>query len=86
MYYELQQKWESWKRLGVKASEMESAALFVVAAALGCRCGSCFHVVWNQEREAAGLDQKMSEDTSTSVRVAVEALKLQIEADRAAKK
>ena len=86
VYYELQQKWESWKRLGVKASEMESAALFVVAAALGCRCGSCFHVVWNQEREAAGLDQKMSEDTSTSVRVAVEALKLQIEADRAAKK
>ena len=86
VYYELQQKWESWKRLGVKASEMESAALFVVAAALGCRCGSCFHVVWNQEREAAGLDQKMSEDTSASVRVAVEALKLQIEADRAAKK
>ena len=86
VYYELQQKWESWKRLGVKASEMESAALFVVASALGCRCGSCFHVVWNQEREAAGLDQKMSEDTSTSVRVAVEALKLQIEADRAAEK
>ena len=86
VYYELQQKWESWKRLGVKASEMESAALFVVAAALGCRCGSCFHVVWNQEREAAGLDQRMSEDTSASVRVAVEALKLQIEADRAAKK
>lgn len=83
---ELLYKWEAWKRLGVKASEMESAALFVVAAALGVRCGSCFHVVWNQEREAAGLDQKMSEDTSTSVRVAVEALKLQIEADRAAKK
>ena len=80
--YELLQKWESWKRLGVKASEMESAALFVVAAALGCRCGSCFHVIWNQEREAAGLDQKMSEDTSASVRVAVEALKLQIEVDR----
>lgn len=82
--YELQQKWESWKRLGVKASEMESAALFVVAAALGCRCGSCFHVVWNQEREAAGLDQKMSEDTSSSVKVSVEALKLLIEADRKA--
>ena len=83
VYYELQQKWESWKRLGVKASEMESAALFVVAAALGCR-GSCFHVVWNQEREAAGLDQKMSEDTSSSVKVSVEALKLLIEADRKA--
>ena len=84
--YELQQKWESWKRLGVKASEMESAALFVVAAALGCRCGSCFHVVWNQEREAAGLDQKMSEDTTTSVKVAVEGLKLLIEKDRKAGK
>nr|WP_325193958.1 uridine phosphorylase [uncultured Oscillibacter sp.] len=84
VYYELQQKWESWKRLGVMASEMESAALFVVAAALGCRCGSCFHVVWNQEREAAGLDQKMSEDTSSSVKVSVEALKLLIEADRKA--
>ena len=84
VYYELQQKWESWKRLGVKASEMESAALFVVAGALGCRCGSCFHVVWNQEREAAGLDQKMSEDTTSSVRVSVEALKLLIEEDRKA--
>ena len=84
VYYELQQKWETWKRLGVKASEMESAALFVVAAALGCRCGSCFHVVWNQEREAAGLDQKMSEDTSSSVRVSVEALKILIEEDRKA--
>ena len=89
VYYELQQKWESWKRLGVKAREMEAAAPFVngefvVAAALGCRCGSCFHVVWNQEREAAGLDQKMSEDTSSSVKVSVEALKLLIEADRKA--
>ena len=82
VYYELKAKWESWKRLGVKASEMESAALFVVSAALGCRCGSCFHVIWNQEREAAGLDQKMNEDTANSVKVAVEALKLLIEADR----
>ena len=80
--YELKAKWESWKRLGVKASEMESAALFVVAAALGCRCGSCFHVIWNQEREKAGLDQDMSEDTTSAVQVGVEALKLLIEADR----
>ena len=73
--YELLNKWEAWKRLGVKASEMESAALFVVADALGCRCGSCFHVIWNQEREAAGLDQKMTEDTSSAVRLGVETLK-----------
>ena len=83
VYYELLNKWESWKRLGVLASEMESAALFVVADALGCRCGSCFHVVWNQEREAAGLDQKMTEDTSSSTKTAVEALRLLIEEDKA---
>ncbi len=81
--YELKQKWNAWRRLGVKASEMESAALFVVACALRVRCGSCFHVVWNQEREAAGLDQKMSEDATASVKVTVEALKLAIQRDRA---
>ena len=81
--YELLAKWEAWKRLGVLASEMESAALFVAANALGVRCGSCFHVVWNQEREAAGLDQEMSEDTTAAVEVGVEALKLLIQADRA---
>ena len=80
--YELLEKWEAWKRLHVKASEMESAALFVVANALQCRCGSCFHVVWNQEREKAGLDQDMSEDTSASVKVAVEGLKKIIQRDR----
>ena len=74
----LLEKWEAWKRLGVKASEMEAAALFVVASALGCRAGACFHVVWNQEREAAGLDQTMSEDTSAAVHATVEAMKLLI--------
>ena len=83
VWYELLNKWESWKRLGVKASEMESAALFVVASALHVRCGSCFHVVWNQEREKAGLDQEMSEDTSAAIRVSVEALRLIIAEDRA---
>ena len=80
--YDLLNKWEAWKRLGVKASGMESAALFVVAAYLGVRCGSCFHVVWNQEREAAGLDQNMSEDTSAAIRVGVEAVKALILQDR----
>ena len=82
VYYDLLNKWESWKRLGVLASEMESAAMFVIADALGCRCGSCFHVVWNQEREAAGLDQRMTEDTSSATKTAVEALRLLIEEDK----
>ena len=79
--YELLNKWEAWKRLGVLASEMESAALFVAANALGVRCGSCFHVVWNQEREAAGLDQAESMDTSAAIDVGIEALKLLIRQD-----
>ena len=80
--YELEAKWEAWKRLGVLASEMESAALFTVAAALGVRCGSAFHVIWNQEREKAGLDQKESEDVELSVRLSVEAVKTLIRRDR----
>ena len=81
VYYELKQKWESWKRLGVKASEMESAALFVVASALKVRCGSCFHVIWNQEREKLGMDMTMTEDTSGAIKVGIEAMKRLIAED-----
>ena len=80
--YELEQKWEAWKRLGVLASEMESAALFTVAAHRGVRCGSAFHVIWNQERNAAGLDQTRDEDTDSAIRVGIEAVKLLIARDR----
>ncbi len=80
--YELEAKWEAWKRLGVLASEMESAALFTAAAALGVRCGSIFHVVWNQEREKAGLDQKESTNVLLSVKACIEGLKNLIIRDR----
>ena len=63
--------------------EMESAAMFTVAAALGVRSGACFHVIWNQEREKAGLDQIENDDTGSAVRVAVEALRRLIREDRA---
>lgn len=82
VYYELLNKWESWKRLGVKASEMESSALFVVASALHVRCGSCFHTVWNQEREKAGMFMPMTEDTSGAIKVGIEAMKKLIAADK----
>ena len=75
VFYELQNKWESWKRLGVKCSEMETSALFVIADALKVRAGACFHVVWNQEREASGLPQERNTDTTSAVRVSVEAMR-----------
>ncbi len=80
--YELEQKWEAWKRLGVLASEMEGAALFTATASRGVRSGACFHVVWNQEREKAGLDQKESHDTDLAIRVGIEALKILIAQDK----
>ena len=73
--YELLNKWEAWKRLGCLASEMESAALFIVASTLHVRCGSVFLVMANQEREKQGLDNPVAHDTDMAIRVAVEAIR-----------
>ena len=73
--YELLNKWEAWKRLGCLASEMESAALFVVASALGVRAGSVFLVVANQEREREGLSNPVVNDTDLAIRTGVEAVR-----------
>lgn len=73
--YELMNKWEAWKKMGCKASEMESAALFIVGAFLRVRVGACFLVVANQERAAAGLPNPEVHDTDKAIRVAIEAVK-----------
>ena len=80
--YELLNKWKAWKRLGVLASEMESAALYTVAATLGVRCGSVFNVVWNQERKKAGFVEEDCLNTEKAIKVAVDAIKILIEEDR----
>lgn len=80
--YDLLQKWEAWKRMGCLASEMESAALFIVADALRVRAGSCFLVVANQEREALGLPNPVVHDTQIAIRTAVEAIRQLIRQDR----
>ena len=80
--YELMNKWEAWKRLGCLASEMESAALFIVASARRVRAGSVFLVVANQEREKEGLDNPVVHDTDAPIRIAVEAIRRLIRKDR----
>ena len=80
--YELNAKWEAWKRLGVLASEMESAALFTVAARLGVRCGSEFFVVGNQEREKLGMENPKLHDTEPAIKVAIEGVRELIRLDR----
>lgn len=74
--YDLMNKWEAWKCLGVLASEMETATLYTVAAALDVRCACVLNVIWNQERKAAGYDEPDDLDTERGIRVAIEALKL----------
>ena len=81
--YDLLNKWEAWKSLGTLASEMESAALFVVANYLRVRCGSCFLVVANQEREKKNLDNPVCHDTDIAIKVAINAIKNLIEEDKA---
>ena len=74
--YELINKWEAWKRLGCLASEMESAALFVVASCLNVKVGSIFLTVANQEREKLGLENPVVHDTDSAIKTAIEAIKI----------
>ena len=79
---DLLRKWDAWIRLGCKASEMESAALFIVASYLHVRCGTCLLAVANQERAAAGLPNPQVHDTDHEIRVAIEAMRMLIAADK----
>ena len=83
--YMLQQHWGAWKKMGCLASEMESAALFIVAQYLRVRCGAVFLTMANQEREVLGLSNPVVHDTDMAVRVGVEALKKLIAQDRMTK-
>ena len=80
--YGLINKWEAWKRMGCLASEMESAALFIVAGKLRARMGSCLLVLANQEREKLGLENPVVHDTDMAIRVAVEAIRRMIKEDQ----
>lgn len=80
--YMLENKWQAYKRLNTLASEMESAALFVVANYLDVRCGSCFLVVANQEREKEGLENPVVKDTELAIKLTIEAIRKLIKEDR----
>lgn len=82
VYYELLNKWEAWKRMGCLASEMESAAMFIVAAKLRARAGTCLLVVANQERRKLGLYNPIVHDTDQTIRTGIEAIRALIRADQ----
>ena len=79
---QLMEKWRTWISAGCLASEMESAALYIVSQVLGARAGCVLNVVWNQERAAQGLSNPQSHDTALAIRVAVEALRILIKQDK----
>lgn len=79
---ELEAKWNAWKMMGCLASEMESAALFIVGAYLKARVGACYLVVANQERKKAGLTNPEVHDTDLAIRVAVDAVRRLIRKDK----
>lgn len=82
--YELINKWNAWVRLGCKASEMESAALFVVGDYLKVRVGSSFLVVANQEREKLGLENPVIHDTESAIEITIQAIRNLIKQDKEA--
>ena len=76
---ELEEKWEMWIKAGCLASEMESAALYIVAQVLGVRAGCILNTVWNQERKKKGLSDPHCHDTTLAIRAAVHAVELLIQ-------
>lgn len=79
--YELLNKWDAWVKLGCKASEMESAALFIVSSALHVRAGTVLVALANQERAKRGLENPVVHNTDGAIRVAVEAIRELIKND-----
>ena len=79
----LKGKWQAYLECGALASEMESAALFIVSAVRRARAGCIVQVCANQTRRAMGLEDPMSLDTDASVRVGVLAMRKLIQRDKA---
>lgn len=81
--YELLNRWSAWLKGGCLASEMESAALFIIGSAKRLRTGTVLLVCANQERYAAGFDDGPDvHDTAPAILTAVEAIRGMIRAER----
>ena len=84
--YELKDKWNAWIQCGALASEMESAALFIVGGIRRVRVGSVLLVIANQTRREMGLEDPQVYDTESAVKIAVEAMRELIVKDKENKK
>ena len=76
---ELTAKWKAWKAAGALTSEMETAALFIVAQVLHVRCGAVLNVLWNADNDDAPAIPP--DATERGVKAAVEAIRVLIRED-----
>jgi uridine phosphorylase len=83
--YELKEKWNAWLMAGCLASEMESAALYIISQILRARAGCICSVVHNQEREKHGLSNPKDHNVENAVKTAVEAVRLLIAEEKSLK-
>ena len=79
----LKGKWQAFLDCGALASEMESAALFIICAVRRARGGCVVQVFANQTRRAMGLEDPMVLDTDAAVRVGVQGMRRLILRDKA---
>lgn len=79
---ELLYKWNAWIAGGCLASEMESAAVFSVAAVRSVRAGTVLLAIMNKDRRKLGLPDEECYDIDRVIRVGVDAVKRLIEQDR----
>lgn len=73
--YQLENKWQAWLKCGALASEMESAALFIVGGVRRVRVGSVLLILANQTRREMGLEDRQVYDTELAVTAAAEAMR-----------
>lgn len=73
--YELTNKWQAWIRMGCLASEMESAALYIVGSFLRVRVASCLLVLANQERARLGLPNEQVHKIDPAIETVIEAIR-----------
>lgn len=73
---ELLTKYEAWISAGALGSEMECAAVFMVAQILGMRSGAVLNVIWNKEREKAGHEPETDRDMTASVRTVLDGIRI----------
>lgn len=76
--YMLKNKWEAYKMANCLASEMESSTLFTLGSVLKARTACVLSVVWNQERQKAGMSNPENHDVDSAIKVAIEAIRQDI--------